>query len=70
MSCTNCKSRDVDFVRLNMSHSNIEDLKYSISNKQKVENPFIIDIEGAQIRSDPIKNRGIKLEENDEIEVE
>ena len=45
------KKRDVSFVRINMSHSTISDLKHYIKISKNAELPFIIDTEGSQIRS-------------------
>ena len=45
------KSKGVDFVRVNMSHSSIEQLEEFISLAKEVDIPFIIDTEGSQIRS-------------------
>jgi len=45
------KSKDVDFVRINMSHSTLEDLQYFIDLAKKADIPFIIDTEGSQIRT-------------------
>ena len=45
------KDKDVDFVRVNMSHSSLEDLEYFIHLSKRVGIPFIIDTEGSQIRT-------------------
>ena len=44
------KDREVDFVRVNMSHSGIEDLEYFVGLAKKNGLEFIIDTEGSQIR--------------------
>ena len=61
------KDKKVDFVRINMSHSTIDDLRYFISLAKKVDIPFIIDTEGSQIRSGNLNDEHIYLEEGDEI---
>ncbi len=63
------KERGVSFVRINMSHSSIDDLKYFIKLAKKVEIPFIIDTEGSQIRTGDLNESAINLEENDEIKL-
>lgn len=63
------KDKGVDFVRINMSHSSIDDLKYFISLSKKVGIPFIIDTEGSQIRTGDLSSDTISLEENDEIKI-
>ena len=45
------KDKGVDFVRINMSHSTLQDLKYYIDLSKKIEIPFIIDTEGSQVRT-------------------
>ncbi len=45
------KDKDVDFVRVNMSHSSLEDLEYFIHLSKRVGIPFILDTEGSQIRT-------------------
>ena len=45
------KDKGVDFVRVSMSHSTLEDLEYSIKLSKRVGIPFIIDTEGSQLRT-------------------
>ena len=45
------KSKGVDFVRVNMSHSTLDDLSYFLDLANKVDIPFIIDTEGSQVRT-------------------
>lgn len=45
------KDRGVDLVRINMSHSTLEDLEYFIGLAKKVGIPFVLDTEGSQIRT-------------------
>ena len=61
------KDKGVDFVRINMSHSSLDDLEYFIGLSKKVGIPFIIDTEGSQIRSGDLTTESIDLEEGDEI---
>ena len=61
------KSKNVDFVRINMSHSTIEDLKYYIDLAKKADIPFIIDTEGSQIRTGSLSKESISYKENDII---
>lgn len=62
------KIQEVDFVRINMSHSTIEDLRYFIALTKKVGLPFVIDTEGSQIRSGPLKET-IHLAEGEEVKI-
>ena len=61
------KSKKVDFVRINMSHSTIEDLKYYIGLSKKADIPFIIDTEGSQVRTGNLSQDSISFKENDII---
>jgi len=63
------KDRGVDFVRINMSHSSLEDLQYFIDLAKKVGIPFIIDTEGSQIRTGFLEEDKIFIEENQEIKI-
>lgn len=63
------KDRGVDFVRVNMSHSTIEDLRYFVGLAKKVDIPFIIDTEGSQIRSGDLNADRIYFEEGDELKI-
>ena len=63
------KDRGVDFVRVNMSHSSLEDLEYFINLSQKVGIPFILDTEGSQIRTGDLEHDYIHLKENDELKL-
>jgi pyruvate kinase len=65
----NIKSKDVDFVRVNMSHSNLEDLEYFINLSKKVGIPFIIDTEGSQIRTGYLEGKALYLKENDLVKI-
>jgi len=63
------KKREVDFVRINMSHSSLEDLRYFIGIAQKVGIPFIVDTEGSQVRSGLLHNAPVFFSENDVVEL-
>ncbi len=63
------KDKGVDFVRINMSHSSIEDLKHFIKMAKKVGLPFIIDTEGSQVRTGNLEPGTIELEESEEIKL-
>ncbi len=63
------KDKGVNFVRVNMSHSTLEDLKYFIGLAKKVGIPFVIDTEGSQIRTGELSTNSISLEENQEVKI-
>jgi len=63
------KDKGVDFVRINMSHSSITDLKYFIALSKKVDIPFIIYTEGSQVRSSVIRDGAVGLDEGDDIKI-
>jgi len=63
------KDRGVDFVRINMSHSSLEDLRYFLELAKKIGLEFIVDTEGSQIRTGKLKNGKINLEENDAVKI-
>ena len=63
------KDKGVDFVRVNMSHSSLEDLEYFINLSKQVGIPFIIDTEGSQIRTGDLEQAPIYFKENDEVKI-
>ena len=63
------KDKGVDFVRVNMSHSSLEDLEYFINLSKRVGIPFIIDTEGSQIRTGDLQKGSITFKENDEVKI-
>lgn len=63
------KQQGVDFVRVNMSHSSLSDLKYFISLSKKIGIPFIIDTEGSQVRTGDLNGNEVCFEENDEVKI-
>lgn len=63
------KERGVGFVRINMSHSTIDDLRYFIALAKKVGIPFIIDTEGSQIRTGNLEQDKVTFNENADIKL-
>jgi len=63
------KDKGVDFVRINMSHSSIDDLEYFIALAKKVDIPFIIDTEGSQVRTGNLEKTKVIFGEGDEIKI-
>jgi pyruvate kinase len=63
------KVKGVDFVRVNMSHSSIEDLEHFITLSKRVGIPFVIDTEGSQIRTGDLEKKAIAYKENDEVQI-
>jgi pyruvate kinase len=63
------KDKGVDFVRVNMSHSSLEDLEYFINLSKKVGVPFIIDTEGSQIRTGHLEAGSLFYKENDVVNI-
>ncbi len=61
------KDKGVDFVRVNMSHSSLDDLAYAIELSRKVGIPFIIDTEGSQVRTGDLEQATLAFDENAEI---
>lgn len=61
------KDKGVDFVRVNMSHSGLEELKYFLGMAKKVGIPFILDTEGSQVRTGELSTPTMELQENDEL---
>jgi pyruvate kinase len=64
---TMIKSKGVDFVRINMSHSTLEDLNHYIDLAKKADIPFIIDTEGSQVRTGNMSSTSHHFKENDKI---
>lgn len=63
------KGKDVDFVRVNMSHSSLQDLEYFVILAKKAGIPFIIDTEGSQIRSGQMEQDVTHFKENDIVKI-
>lgn len=63
------KHKGADFVRINMSHSTTDDLKYFISLAKKVGIPFIIDTEGSQIRTGELESDRVYFKEGQTVKI-
>ncbi len=63
------KAKGVDFVRINMSHSSVEDLRYFIALAKSTGIPFIVDTEGSQIRSGRLSEKSFELKEGNEVRI-
>ena len=50
------KSKGVDFVRVNMSHSSLADQRHFMRMAKKIGIPFVLDTEGSQIRTGVLKH--------------
>ncbi len=61
------KSKSIDFVRINMSHSTTIDLKHYIALAKEAKIPFIIDTEGSQVRTGNLSTKSLFYKENDVI---
>ena len=57
------KQKNIDFVRVNMSHTPINDLEYFISMSKTVGLKFILDTEGSQIRTGALEKENIYFNE-------
>lgn len=58
------KAKGVDFVRVNMSHSTLDELKAAITLARRAGVPFIVDTEGAQVRTGTMEKPVIHYPEN------
>jgi pyruvate kinase len=63
------KDKGVDFVRVNMSHSSLDDLEFVINLSKKVGIPFILDTEGSQIRTGYLEGEILYFNENDIVKI-
>ena len=63
------KAKGVDFVRVNMSHSSLEELKYFIDLSKTVGIPFIVDTEGSQVRTGHVGGESYYFKENDIVKI-
>src|SRR3989344_4580098 len=63
------KAKGVDFVRVNMSHSSLKDLKRAIALSKKAGIPFIIDTEGSQVRTGPLKEGALRFEVGETVHI-
>ncbi len=63
------KAKGVDFVRVNLSHSSLEDLQHFIDLAKEVGIPFVLDTQGSQVRTEDLETDTISYEENDQIKL-
>ncbi|MHA2282688.1 MAG: sulfate adenylyltransferase [Promethearchaeota archaeon] len=63
------KDKGIDFVRVNMSHSSLENLEFFVNLSKKVGIPFIIDTEGSQIRTGYLEGEALYFKENDVVKI-
>ena len=63
------RDKGVDFIRINMSHSTTEDLKFFIGLAKQANIPFIIDTEGSQVRTGNMEKGVVHFQENDEVHI-
>ena len=61
------KNKLVDFVRINMCHSNLDDLENFIQLAKESDIEFIIDTEGSQIRTGEVIDNEVFFREGDFI---
>ncbi|PIN73361.1 sulfate adenylyltransferase [Candidatus Woesearchaeota archaeon CG10_big_fil_rev_8_21_14_0_10_45_16] len=63
------KDKGVDFIRINMSHSSLEDMEHFLKMAKKVKIPFVIDTEGSQVRTGELSTPTVDVSENSEIKI-
>ncbi len=63
------KDKSVDFVRVNMSHSDLDYLRKAIGLAKRVGIPFVIDTEGSQVRTGKLTASTVEVEENEEMKI-
>lgn len=63
-SVARLKASGVDFVRVNLSHSSLEEMAYFINITKKIGVPFVIDTEGSQVRSGNVEDGAVELKDN------
>jgi len=63
------KDKGVDFIRVNMSHSSLYDLEYFINIAVRTSIPFIIDTEGAQVRTGNLIESRLNFDEGDIVKL-
>ena len=63
------KAKGVDFVRSNMSHSDLDELQRAITLAKRVGIPFIIDTEGSQVRTGTLRHDVGYFHENETVRV-
>ena len=63
------KDKGVDFVRVNMSHSSIDDLDHFLHISKSVGIAFILDTEGSQIRTGALEKENIYFNEYQMVKI-
>ena len=63
------KNKGVSYVRVNMSHSSLDDLEYYLRISKSVGIPFILDTEGSQIRTGYLKKDEIEFKEHQTVRI-
>ena len=61
------KSKGVDFVRVNMSHSSLADQRHFMRMAKKAGIPFILDTEGSQVRTGVLRSAPCYFEEGTSV---
>jgi len=63
------KDKGVDFVRVNMSHSSLQEVEYFMRLAKKIGLPFVVDTQGSQVRTGDLTTSTIELDENEEVKL-
>jgi len=63
------KEANVNFIRVNMSHSPLSEFEYFLNLSQKIGIPFIIDTEGSQIRTGDLDQNKYTFNQGDFIKI-
>ena len=63
------KNKDIDFLRLNMSHSSLQDLERTHNLARKMGIEYILDTEGSQIRTACTNSDSLSLKDGQLIEI-
>ena len=63
------KDKGVDFVRVNMSHSSLQEVEYFMRLAKKIGLPFVVDTQGSQVRTGDLTTSTIALDENEEVKL-
>ena len=63
------KDKCIDFIRLNMSHSSLQDLERTHNLARKIGIEYILDTEGSQIRTACLNNKSSSLIDGELVEI-
>ena len=63
------KAAGVDFVRVNLSHSNLDEFEYFMKRAKHVGIPFVIDTEGSQVRTGAFAGGKAELEDGSFVKI-